>query len=48
MVQPNPEGRPRRSRPRRCEEQALLVEPHVNAASDIILDGESSYAHFKL
>ncbi|XP_056604035.1 tubby-related protein 3 isoform X1 [Triplophysa dalaica] len=39
MVQPNPEGRPRRSRPRRCEEQALLVEPHVNMASDIILDG---------
>lgn len=48
MVQPNPEGRPRRSRPRRCEEQAPLVEPHVNTASDIILDGESLYAHFKL
>nr|XP_055046411.1 tubby-related protein 3 isoform X1 [Misgurnus anguillicaudatus] len=39
MVQPNPEGRPRRSRPRRSEEQAPLVEPHVNTASDIILDG---------
>ncbi|KAG1932578.1 tubby protein [Pimephales promelas] len=39
MVQPNPEGRPRRSRPRRSEEQALLVEPHVSTGSDIILDG---------
>ncbi|XP_051976831.1 tubby-related protein 3-like isoform X1 [Xyrauchen texanus] len=39
MVQPNSEGRPRRSRPRRSEEQAPLVEPHINTASDIILDG---------
>lgn len=47
MVQPNPEGRPRRSRPRRSEEQAPLVEPQVNTASDIILDGELSHAHFQ-
>ncbi|XP_043086675.1 tubby-related protein 3 isoform X1 [Puntigrus tetrazona] len=39
MVQPNPEGRPRRSRPRRSEEHALLVEPHLSTASDVILDG---------
>uniref|UniRef100_A0A673K9G4 Tubby-related protein 3-like n=1 Tax=Sinocyclocheilus rhinocerous TaxID=307959 RepID=A0A673K9G4_9TELE len=39
MVQPNSEGRPRRSRPRRSEEQAPLVEPHLSTASDIILDG---------
>ncbi|ROL52693.1 Tubby-related protein 3 [Anabarilius grahami] len=39
MVQPNSEGRPRRSRPRRSEEQALLVETQVSTASDIILDG---------
>lgn len=40
MVQPNSEGRPRRSRPRRSEEQAPLVETQVSTASDIILDGE--------
>uniref|UniRef100_A0A9J7Y141 Tubby-like protein n=1 Tax=Cyprinus carpio carpio TaxID=630221 RepID=A0A9J7Y141_CYPCA len=39
MVQPNSEGRPRRSRPRRSEEQAPLVETHLSTASDIILDG---------
>ncbi|KAK9975532.1 hypothetical protein ABG768_020786 [Culter alburnus] len=39
MVQPNSEGRPRRSRPRRSEEQAPLVETQVSTASDIILDG---------
>uniref|UniRef100_A0A671T9I4 Tubby-like protein n=1 Tax=Sinocyclocheilus anshuiensis TaxID=1608454 RepID=A0A671T9I4_9TELE len=39
MVQPNSEGRPRRSLPRRSEEQAPLVEPHLSTASDIILDG---------
>ncbi|XP_051974338.1 tubby-related protein 3 isoform X2 [Xyrauchen texanus] len=33
MVQPNSEGRPRRSRPCRSE------EPHVNTANDIIIDG---------
>ncbi|XP_026065062.1 tubby-related protein 3-like isoform X3 [Carassius auratus] len=41
MVQPNSEGRPRRSRPRRSEEQAPLVETHLSTASDIILDGLS-------
>uniref|UniRef100_A0A673NF27 Tubby N-terminal domain-containing protein n=1 Tax=Sinocyclocheilus rhinocerous TaxID=307959 RepID=A0A673NF27_9TELE len=39
MVQPNSEGRPRRSRPRRSEEQAPLVETHLSTSSDIILDG---------
>lgn len=39
MVQPNPDGRPRRSRPRRSEEQAPLVETNISTASDIILDG---------
>ncbi|XP_051544434.1 tubby-related protein 3-like [Myxocyprinus asiaticus] len=39
MVQSNSVGRPRRSRPCRSEEQALLVEPHVNTANDIIIDG---------
>ncbi|TRY68182.1 hypothetical protein DNTS_016564 [Danionella cerebrum] len=39
MVQPNPDGRPRRSRPRRSEEQAPLVEANVSTPSDLILDG---------
>ncbi len=46
MVQPNSEGRPRRSRPRRSEEQAPLVEPHLSTASDIILDGEALKGQF--
>ncbi len=46
MVQPNSEGRPRRSRPRRSEEQAPLVEPHLSTASDIILDGEDLKGQF--
>ncbi|KAG5267400.1 hypothetical protein AALO_G00221320 [Alosa alosa] len=38
MVQPNPEARPRRSRPRRSEEQAPLVESRHSVTSDVILD----------
>ncbi|XP_030638222.1 tubby-related protein 3 [Chanos chanos] len=38
MVQPNPEARPRRSRPRRSEEQAPLVESPLSITSDVILD----------
>ncbi|XP_026859860.2 tubby-related protein 3 isoform X1 [Electrophorus electricus] len=38
MVQPNPEVRPRRSRPRRSEEQAPLVESRLSVTSDVILD----------
>ncbi|KAM9824228.1 tubby-related protein 3 [Neosynchiropus ocellatus] len=39
MVQPNPEARPRRNRTRRGEEQAPLVESHVNIANDVIMEG---------
>ncbi|XP_066524561.1 tubby-related protein 3 isoform X1 [Hoplias malabaricus] len=40
MVQPNPEARPRRTRPRRSEEQAPLVESRLSITSDVIMDGE--------
>ncbi|KAF5901627.1 tubby-related protein 3-like isoform X2 [Clarias magur] len=40
MVQPNPEARPRRSRPRRSEEQALLVDSRLSITNDIIFDGK--------
>lgn len=43
MVQPNTEARPRRSRARRCEEQALLVESHLGIANDVIMDGEGDF-----
>lgn len=46
MVQPNPEARPRRSRPRRSEEQALLVDSRLSVTNDVIFDGtegEGSY-----
>ncbi|KAL4625004.1 tubby-related protein 3-like isoform X1 [Arapaima gigas] len=46
MVQPNPEARPRRSRARRNEEQAPLVESHLSNASDVILDGIDGPAAF--
>ncbi|KAK7895952.1 hypothetical protein WMY93_021277 [Mugilogobius chulae] len=39
MVQPNTESRPRRSRTRRGEEQAPLVESHQSVASHAIMDG---------
>ncbi|KAF7701857.1 hypothetical protein HF521_001140 [Silurus meridionalis] len=38
MVQPNPEARPRRSRPRRSEEQALLVDSRLSITNDVIFD----------
>ncbi|KAI5100245.1 tubby-related protein 3-like isoform X2, partial [Silurus meridionalis] len=40
MVQPNPEARPRRSRPRRSEEQALLVDSRLSITNDVIFDGK--------
>lgn len=40
MVQPNTEVRPRRSRTRRGEEQAPLVESQLNITNDVIMDGE--------
>ncbi|XP_018585581.1 tubby-related protein 3 isoform X2 [Scleropages formosus] len=46
MVQPNPEARPRRSRVRRNEEQAPLVESRHSNTSDIILDGIDGPAAF--
>ncbi|KAM6895318.1 tubby-related protein 3 isoform 2-T2 [Xenentodon cancila] len=46
MVQPNTEGRPRRSRTRRGEEQAPLVESQLNITSDVILDGIDGPAAF--
>lgn len=41
MVQPNTEARPRRTRARRSEEQALLVESHLGISNDVIMDGEN-------
>ncbi|KAL0962956.1 hypothetical protein UPYG_G00347680 [Umbra pygmaea] len=38
MVQPNPEARPRRSKPRHSEEQAPLVESRLSITSDVIMD----------
>ncbi|XP_029521617.1 tubby-related protein 3-like isoform X3 [Oncorhynchus nerka] len=46
MVQPNPEARPRRSRPRRSEEQAPLVESRLGIISDVIMDGIDGPAAF--
>lgn len=40
MVQPNTEARPRRSRTRRGEEQAPLVDSQLSIPSDVIMDGE--------
>ncbi|CAL9682831.1 unnamed protein product [Knipowitschia caucasica] len=39
MVQPNTEARPRRTRVRRGEEQAPLVESHQSKISDAVVDG---------
>ncbi|TSK13534.1 Tubby-related protein 3 [Bagarius yarrelli] len=38
MVQPNPEARPRRSRLRRSEEQALLVDSRLSITNEVIFD----------
>nr|XP_014348073.1 PREDICTED: tubby-related protein 3 isoform X3 [Latimeria chalumnae] len=38
MVQPNPEARPRRSKVKRSEEQAPLVESQNSICSDVIVD----------
>ncbi|XP_039625447.1 tubby-related protein 3 isoform X1 [Polypterus senegalus] len=46
MVQPNPEAKPRRSKPRRNEEQAPLVESRHSITSDVILDGIDGPAAF--
>ncbi|XP_042367003.1 tubby-related protein 3 isoform X1 [Plectropomus leopardus] len=46
MVQPNTEGRPRRSRTRRGEEQAPLVESQVSITNDVIMDGIDGPAAF--
>lgn len=47
MVQPNTEVRPRRSRARRGEEQAPLVESQLNVTNDVIIDGEKKHVeHF--
>ncbi|XP_043565345.1 tubby-related protein 3-like isoform X3 [Chiloscyllium plagiosum] len=39
MVQPNLEAKPRRLKPKRCEEQSPLVESRNNVTSNRILDG---------
>ncbi|XP_045927690.1 tubby-related protein 3 isoform X2 [Micropterus dolomieu] len=46
MVQPNTEVRPRRSRTRRGEEQAPLVESHLSITNDVIMDGIDGPAAF--
>ncbi|CAJ1054689.1 tubby-related protein 3 isoform X2 [Xyrichtys novacula] len=46
MVQPNTEARPRRSRTRRGEEQAPLVESQLNVTNDVIMDGIDGPAAF--
>ncbi|XP_030005236.1 tubby-related protein 3 isoform X2 [Sphaeramia orbicularis] len=46
MVQPNTETRPRRSRARRGEEQAPLVESQMSITNDAIMDGIDGPAAF--
>lgn len=45
MVQPNTEARPRRSRTRRGEEQAPLVESQLSIVNDVIMDGTWNARH---
>lgn len=45
MVQPNTEARPRRSRTRRGEEQAPLVDSQLSTTNDVIMDGEENTCH---
>uniref|UniRef100_A0A671WRE0 TUB like protein 3 n=1 Tax=Sparus aurata TaxID=8175 RepID=A0A671WRE0_SPAAU len=46
MVQPNTEARPRRSRTRRGEEQAPLVDSQLSTTNDVIMDGIDGPAAF--
>ncbi|XP_068442342.1 tubby-related protein 3 isoform X2 [Clinocottus analis] len=46
MVQPNTEAQPRRSRLRRGEEQAPLVESRVSLTNDVTIDGIDGPAAF--